>query len=567
LSTADDGTQSVPATTLVRQHLKTLRPTWSASDLGSALVAVAGELDSAGDVKQSPAEQQLIVISDFQKGARTEALQAYEWPGRVRLIAREIRPRHTTNAYAHLLISVAEEDSELRVRVVNSEGSAGDQFFVHWADDQAAAGKSQPSETAVYVPPGQSRVVKLPRPAEKLLADRLVLRGDDHEFDNVHFVVPPRKQEVQLVYIGSDAADDALGMQYYLRLAAGGDPLRQVEFKSIEGDNAAPLRTTPPPQLAVVTRAVSPALAAELKSFAERGGMVLLAPQDQAAAAAIPLLLDDVELLPDKNAEETNQDKFLLLGEIDFTHPLFAPFAGPRYSDFTKIHFWRQRPLKLRSDAKTTIVAKFDDSTPALIERTLNTGRVLVLASGWNPDDSQLALSSKFVPLVGGILDRACGSADQFASVTVDQPVPLADQPAAAIVHKPDGQDRKLAADSKTFGETDQPGIYRASFAGEEARFAVNLAASESNTAPLEMEQLEQLGVRLSASLTRAQRLSQIRQQRDTELESRQKLWRWIIVGTLGVLLLETWWAGRAARQIVRAETTPVETAPVQRAA
>jgi hypothetical protein len=188
------------------------------------------------------------------------------------------------------------------------------------------------------------------------------------------------------------------------------------------------------------------------------------------------------------------------------------------------------------------------------------------LASGWNPDDSQLALSSKFVPLVGGILDRACGSAEQFASVTVDQPVPLA-RTAAAVVHKPDGQDRKLPADAATFQETDQPGIYRASFATDEARFAVNLAASESNTAPLEMEQLEQLGVRLSASLTRAQRLDQIRQQRDTELERSQKLWRWIIVGTLAVLVLETWWAGRAARQIVRAETTPVETAPVPRAA
>ena len=542
----------LPKVDVVRQQLKTLRPTWSATDLGAALVAVAGELEAAGDVAQSVAEPQLIVVSDFQKGARTEALQAYEWPKRVRLIAREVHPKQTTNAYAHLLTSETEEEgAELRVRVVNSEGSAGDQFFVHWADEKA---KGQPTETAVYVPPGQSRVVKLPRPAEALLSDRLVLRGDDHEFDNTYYVVPPRKQEVTLVYAGGDAADDAQGQQYYLRLATGGDPLRQVTFVPLEGDNAAPLRTTPPPPLAVVTRAASPALVAELKQFAERGGMVVLAPADQAAAEALPQLVDDVELLPAAaENEEAQADKFLLLGEIDFTHPLFAPFSGPRYSDFTKIHFWRQRTLKMKPEAKTHVVAKFDNAAPAILERSLGQGRVLAFASGWNPDDSQLALSTKFVPLIGGILDRACGLTEQLAGVTVDQPVPLpAARRTAAIVGKPDGKDVQVPADAASFNDTDQPGIYRAARAADEIRFAVNLAAAESNTAPLEMEQLKQLGVRLSESLTRAERLSQQRQKRDTELESQQKLWRWAIVAALGVLIFETVWAGRAARQIVQ---------------
>jgi hypothetical protein len=80
----------------------------------------------------------------------------------------------------------------------------------------------------------------------------------------------------------------------------------------------------------------------------------------------------------------------------------------------------------------------------------------------------------------------------------------------------------------------------------------VNLAAAESNTTPMALEQLEQLGLRLGQNLTRAERLNQIRQQRDTELEGRQKIWRWLIVGALGVLVLETWWAGRASRQIAQ---------------
>ena len=89
--------------------------------------------------------------------------------------------------------------------------------------------------------------------------------------------------------------------------------------------------------------------------------MVVLAPQDQAAAAAIPLLMDDVELLPAPAESEAGEEDYLLLGEIDFTHPLFAPFAGPRYSDFTKIHFWRHRALKLKEGATSHLVAKYDN--------------------------------------------------------------------------------------------------------------------------------------------------------------------------------------------------------------
>jgi hypothetical protein len=32
------------------------------------------------------------------------------------------------------------------------------------------------------------------------------------------------------------------------------------------------------------------------------------------------------------------------------------------------------------------------------------------------------------------------------------------------------------------------------------------------------------------------------------ELESRQKVWRWLIFGALGVVVLETWVAGRLSR-------------------
>ena len=551
---------------LVRQQLKTLRPTWSATDLGAALVAVAGELDAAGDVQQSAAEPQLIVVSDFQKGARTEALQAYEWPKRVRLIAREVRPKQTTNAYAHLLTSEADEERrELRVRVVNSRRLVGRPVLRSLGGSRRA--RSGPSQRR---PPSMSRRGRAAwsscrgRPSA-LLADRVVLRGDDHEFDNTHFVVPPRKQQVQLVYAGSDAADDAQGMQYYLRLATGGDPLRQVEFMPLEGDDAQAAAADAAAASWRSSRGRSPPRwPAELKSFAEQGGMVRPRAAGSGRGRGDSAALGRRGAAAGASREDAaDEDKFLLLGEIDFTHPLFAPFAGPRYSDFTKIHFWRQRsPEAEAGRARRTSSPASTTAHPAIARAGARQGPRAGLRQRLEPRRQpagpveQVRAAGRRHARPGLRNDGATGRRQPSISA-----VPLAVAPrSAAIVHKPDGKDVKLPAEAAQLHRrpTSRASTGR-SFAAEEARFAVNLAAGESNTAPLEMEQLEQLGVRLSASLTRAERLSQIRQQRDTELESRQKLWRWIIVGALGVLVLETWWAGRAARQIAHSDATAAE--------
>ena len=549
----DDATGGNKAA-LVRQQAKSLAPTWASTDLATALVAVASDLDTSGDVEQSAAEPQIILVSDLQKGSETEALQSFEWPDKVRVIFRQVGVKQNTNAFAHLLASEEDApDADPRVRVVNAAGSADDQFFVSWRSgdaDVANSSKGKADATAVYVPPGQSRVVKLPRPADALLADRLALAGDDHDFDNVFFVVPPKKQTVRLVYVGADAADDAKGMQYYLRLAVAGDPLRQVEVTPLPaGDSLG----EPPPELVVLTRAISDSLAGSLKNYIEQGGTVLAAPANKEAAEAIPALLEGVTLGDTAKADNATGDEYLLLGEIDFTHPLFAPFANPRYSDFTKIHFWGH--WKIQEAGATTgrgyaTVARFDNRDPAILEQARGKGRVIALATNWRPEDSQLALSSKFVPLVGGLVDLACGASVTLPSVTVNEPValPAGSEAVETIVHKPDGKQVKLPTGTAQFIDTDQPGVYRAQAGMEEVQFAVNLAAAESDTAPLDTERLEQLGVRFGTDLTRAEKLARIRQQRDTELEDRQKVWRWLIVGVLGLVIVETWWAGRAAR-------------------
>jgi hypothetical protein len=64
----------------------------------------------------------------------------------------------------------------------------------------------------------------------------------------------------------------------------------------------------------------------------------------------------------------------------------------------------------------------------------------------------------------------------------------------------------------------------------------------------LAADELERLGSPMSHPAPIAHEAQRKVRLQNAELESRQKLWRWVIVITLGVVLLETWVAGRTLR-------------------
>ncbi len=185
------------------------------------------------------------------------------------------------------------------------------------------------------------------------------------------------------------------------------------------------------------------------------------------------------------------------------------------------------------------------------------------MTAGWNPADGQLALSSKFVPLLYSLLDLGGTSAPPPRQYFVGDTVKLANPGASetvssATVVLPDGKQVRLKAGETNYMQTLMPGIYSVSSAAPPSHFAVNLEPAESRTAPLPADELDRLGVPAplagpvaSTPANRAARLQ------SADLEARQKLWRWFILAALGVLGLETWLAGRTARHsAVREEVT-----------
>lgn len=556
------------------KRLAELKPGWGATHLGSALTQGAEALEEGQGQRAQPiGPRQIILISDLQEGSRLDGLQGYEWPKGIEVHVEPLKTKRTTNAGLQLVVDSMENDNAgsdagPRLRVSNSSDSKREQFQVGWARAGQPGFAGAPVD--VYVPPGQSRIVLAPKAAPGLAADRLLLAGDDDDFDNTVYLAPPKAEQINVVFAGPDAEKDPAQCLYYLRRAFQQTRRQDIQITAWPPNAPAPPQQIDRAPLIISTAALPVEQVKALNAFLKSGRMVLLVLTDAASGAKTLRQLTGLDELATEEAPASN---YAMFGQIDFEHPLFAPFAAPRFSDFTKIHFWKHRRLVVEKVPAAKVLARFDNGDPALVNIPVGQGSLLVLTSGWQPADSQLALSSKFVPLLYSILEQSGGIKAQLSqyivgdSVLLPAPQTGADTNHPAVLRNPDNLQIQVTRGEK-FSQTALPGIYNVMLPGtaertagsrpanegaESAsfRFAVNLDAAESRTAPMAVEELEHLGVPIKVSpLLTARELEKKRLRlQAVELEQRQKLWRWLIVVALMVLIGETLLAGRLTRR------------------
>ena len=65
------------------------------------------------------------------------------------------------------------------------------------------------------------------------------------------------------------------------------------------------------------------------------------------------------------------------LRQVRWSHPVLAPLADPLLSDLRQAQFQKYAVFDGALPAGDTVLARFEDDTPALIERSLGGGRVL----------------------------------------------------------------------------------------------------------------------------------------------------------------------------------------------
>ncbi len=501
-----------------RSVLAELTPTWLGTDMATAL-AFASEV--------AVGETQIVLISDMQSGTDLERLQSVAWPEKVRVTVRRVKPAESTNAAAFLVTgdpatqflvnekSTSRETQDARptnalappeqmkVRVTNAAESDQQSFSIGWGPDLDVdtASVRPPSLVPVQVPPGQSRTVSIPAPPSD--ATELRVDGDDHDFDNVRYfhIDPPIQQTVGFVGEVAEQPEtpNSAGGQdprerlfYYFRRVPMGDSSREITVEAFDAARLSADLSADKVPLIVVAKPLETGQTDRLKSYVQLGGRLLFVMDDADSAKSLAATIGEItgETM---TVDEAEKRDYHMWSRIDFSDPLFRPMADPQFNDFTKVRFWSHRSVSgLGSDWK--VVAQFDDADVAIARKLVGEGELMLATFGWQPSSSQLALSTKFIPLVAGWL----GPGEQRlmpAGLTVGDSIPLSFSPTATIT-TPSGETfgYREEADAKF---VDRPGIYTWKDGESTRRFAVNLSENESQTEPMDEEVLKRFGVQV----------------------------------------------------------------------
>lgn len=528
----DRGAASTRVATL-KPQLNALKPSWESTDLGQALVDAAGWFGSAQGL--SGLQKRILLVSDLQEGAKLEALRSLVWPENIQVEVVRVEVPNADNFTLSLAASSPEEpttkdkeaqkptEAVTRVRISNARDSKLSDFSLD----------STPA-TSGYIAPGSSRVITVPALTQPE-GSTLILKGDAWDFDNRVYIAPAQPKTVKIVYIGDEKTrDEAASPLFYLSRALQPTPSLKPEL-SVIAANATAL--PPDTQLVFVSGArLNATLAQSVRALAEKDGLVV-------SVIAEPTLPQDLETLTGIAAKdwslsaskEEGSESYSMLADVQTAHPLLRPFADERLRDFTKLRFWHHRKVALPKGSPLEVLARFDNGDPAILGK----GHLILLTSGWHPADSQLALSTKFVPLLYGWLEAAGFRNEQAVSLLVGDVLPL---DGATTIMTPDGQTLTLKPGAAPRAE--MPGIYKV---GKELR-AVNLPPEEGRITPMDVAKLRELGVRVEDGGLKGT-TSTLAEEKErlaiTEQEGRQRAWIWLLGALLVILGWETWLAGR----------------------
>ncbi|MEP6496160.1 MAG: BatA domain-containing protein [bacterium] len=251
------------------------------------------------------------------------------------------------------------------------------------------------------------------------------------------------------------------------------------------------------------------------------------------------------------------------LSSVDYAHPIFELFNAPRSGDFSTARFDRYRTLTAQPNA--SVIARFDDGAPALVERTVGSGKIVVWASTLDPYWTNLPLQPVFLPFVHQLGKHVGRYADPRPWFTAGDVLDLsrhgeltapftggraADSANTLIVESPAGvRERVTATGAGHLVTLREQGFYElrgpSTPVGSGRPIAVNVDPAESDLSHLDPQDIV-----VAVTAVNGQRLpgSDLNTSTPKDQEQRQKVWWYLLLGALLLMAVETMLSNRLSR-------------------
>ena len=223
------------------------------------------------------------------------------------------------------------------------------------------------------------------------------LPADSLATDNTRYHAVEVRPKVPILLVsGESAARGAVGATEYVGTAlAPGWLVGESDEDHLAPTRVSPamLRTTDLGQFPTIFLIDVPALEAEqiaaLERYVKDGGGLMIVPGERLDPRIYNenLYRNGQGLLPARILSPgfRNEEGECFLSPEAFDHPVLSPFSDRSFGDLSQIRF--SRTLLIEPPATTaSVICKFSTGRPAIVERSLGKGRVMLLASGIGRD-------------------------------------------------------------------------------------------------------------------------------------------------------------------------------------
>jgi hypothetical protein len=360
-----------------------------------------------------------------------------------------------------------------------------------------------------------------------------------------HFMVAAGRP-VKTVLAGRPGARDP-GLYIGRALAVGETP--RFDLISRDADSLTADDLQPGALIVLNDVQVSSSAADRLMRHVERGGgLFVIASQrgtwPQERAAAVPAL-------PGEVIDRSRGQAGRLVG-LEYGHPVFEPFRAPRSGDFSAARFYGYRALTMQPGA--TVLARFDDGSPALVERRVGSGRVLLWGSSLDLEWNDLAVKPIFLPFVHQLARYLAAYREPEPWLTVgevlDPARTLAGQPNdVRTVIAPSGQRISLDPEGGDVVELAEQGFYelraQATAGGPAATVAANVDLAESDLTPMDPKEVVAAVAGRAASSAAG---SETAEMSDATREGTQRVWWYMLFAAAIFMAAETIVSNRVAK-------------------
>jgi hypothetical protein len=492
--------------------------------------------------------RQIYLISDLQatsfgpgnlnlsSAAECEPIPVAPAWQNVAITSGERIERNGQASYVCRVRSFAPNEQEVIVQLNAAEAKAA-----------AAANKrltlAAQEEQAVYFSPAEIKT-RLGQ-AEAVYFEVLAPRDDLRE-DNRYYLAPETERHARVLLVSGNPEHEFYARQA-LELPATPYRISTTEANGLE---TLPLESFEAVLLAGAT-GLNRSAAENLLRYVQSGGGLIISFAEKPPLETFNAFLGD--LLPGKVLASHNAGRVqrggVSLTEIDYAHPIFNLFRDPGHGDPSTVQITRY--YRLEPKAGAIRLAGFEDGNPALLERSVGNGKVLLWASTLDVSGGNFPVRSIFVPMLHQWLNYVRRAEAVRLLTHVGNPIFLDDKLAIEqpiVVTLPNGTSKTLEPlAAPAFNETETSGFYVFRQGRNEIACAVNVDSRESDPAEMAKEDLlarlnsERGPGELSTAFGNVAPSLQ-------EQEKHQKLWRLAMWMLLLVLLGELWLANRTPR-------------------